>query len=133
MRRGLTKYDHKTFFSILDKIGWPKISEFGTGSERASIFLLQHSMDSTAYFKYMPLLENACKAGEADWMHFAMLYDRCCIVQNKPQRYGTHSTMVESGMEIMLCEGDINLVNKNREKIGLPLLDTHVKFAEVNK
>ncbi len=108
---------------ILAKIGWPKKSEFGENASASAFILLQHSLDSADYFRWLPVLYKYCEEGEADWMHYAMLYDRCNIISGKPQRYGTHSKVLENGeLRMLPWEGDKDTIDEQRAKIGLPLL-----------
>lgn len=108
---------------ILEKIGWPKLSEFGEGPSSSAFFLLQHSMDSSVYFRWLPEIENACHAGEARWKAYAMLYDRCNLISGKPQRYGTHFKIQPDGkIELEPCEGNLEAVNERRMTIGLSVL-----------
>ena len=108
---------------ILEKIGWPKKSEFGENASTSAFILLQHSLDSAEYVKWLPILYKYCEEGEANWMHYAMLYDRCNLISDKPQRYGTHSEVLENGeLQMRSWEGNENTINEQRAKIGLPLL-----------
>jgi len=111
------------FRPILDKIGWPKRSEFGTVTASAAFILLQHSMDSAAYVRWLPVLEKNCEEGEASWMSYAMLYDRCQLIAGKPQRYGTHVISLGNGkFRMEPWDGDANTINSHRARIGLPFL-----------
>lgn len=111
------------FRPILEKIGWPKRSEFRTSTAGAAFILLQHSLDSAAYIRWLPVLEKACEEGEASWECYAMLYDRCQLIAGKPQRYGTHVVALGNGrFRVEPWEGDEQTINRHRAKIGLPSL-----------
>lgn len=108
---------------ILEKAGWPKKSDFGESATTSAFFLLQHSLDSAAYVRWLPVLKQTCEEGEAPWMFYAMLYDRCQIIAGKPQRYATHSETLENGdLRVLPWEGDADTINDYRAKIGLSLL-----------
>jgi len=108
---------------ILKKIGWPKKSDVGTSSATSAFFLLQHSLDSATYVRWLPEVKKSCETGDASWMTYAMLYDRCNLIAGKPQRYGTHSVLTEYGeIRRQPCEGDLKTVNFERRKIGLNAL-----------
>jgi outer membrane protein OmpA-like peptidoglycan-associated protein len=117
------KEHYKQILPIFERIGWPKISEFGESASTSAFMLLLHFRDSIEYSKWLPVLFKYCEDGEANWMHFAILYDRCNILSGKPQRYGTHSEVLENGeFHMAPWEGDENTINDQRAKIGLPLL-----------
>jgi hypothetical protein len=53
-------------------------------------------------------------------MAYAKLYDKCCILSGKPQRYVTVVNVHESRyVPIPAWEGDVEVVNGFRGKIGL--------------
>jgi len=111
------------FRPILEKIGWPTRSDFGAPIAGSAFILLQHSLDSAAYVRWLPVLEKACEEGEASWDSYAMLYDRCQLIAGKPQRYGTHVISLGNGkFRVEPWEGDENTINSHRAKIGLPTL-----------
>jgi hypothetical protein len=118
---------------ILEKTGWPKKSDFGESATTSAFFLLQHSLDSAAYLRWLPVLKQTCEEGEAPWMFYAMLYDRCQIIAGKPQRYATHSETLENGdLRVLPWEGDEDTINDYRAKIGLSLLPDVVVNAMKN-
>lgn len=113
---------------ILEKQGWPKKSEYGQSASTSAFMILQHSRDSISYLKWLPVLEKSCNQGEARWIHYAMLYDRCNLIQGKPQRYGTHVNVVNGVLRMEKMEGDENATNAYRTKIGLaPLTEIQAK------
>lgn len=108
------------FRLILEKIGWPTRSDFGASIAGSAFILLQHSLDSAAYVRWLPVLQQVCEAGEASWEHYAMLYDRCQLIAGKPQRYGTHVVALGNGkFRVEPWEGDEQTINSQRVKIGL--------------
>ncbi len=124
------KEHFKAFRPVLEKIGWPKKSDFGKNTATSAFFLLQHSLDSAAYVKWLPILKKNCEEGEASWMAYAMLYDRCQLIAGKPQRYATHSEVLLNGaLRVLPWEGDENTINEHRAKIGLPLLPANIVEA----
>lgn len=115
---------------ILDITGWPKKSEFGESASASAVFLLQHALDIGESIKWLPELKKTCEEGEADWMAYAMVYDRLSRLTGKPQRYGTHVQIMNDGtLYVEPFEGDVDTVNDQRAKIGLPLLPDHVAQA----
>jgi outer membrane protein OmpA-like peptidoglycan-associated protein len=134
MPRAIIEQQMKAHFiglkPMLDKIGWPKRSEFGSHAATSAFFLLQHSNDSSSLVKWLPVLLQTCEAGEADWTYYAMLYDRCQLIAGKKQRYGTHVKFLGDGTaQVEPWEGDIDTINDFRAKIGMPLLPDIVEQA----
>ncbi len=112
-----------TMRPILEKVGWPKMSEMGESAANSAFFLLWNAGDSSDFQRWLPVLERRCKEGEASWMAYAKLYDKCCVLSGKPQRYVTIVNVLESGhVQIPAWEGDAETVNGYRAKIGLGLL-----------
>ncbi len=63
-------------------------------------------------------------------MAYAMLYDRCQLTAGQPQRYATHSEVLEDGsIRVLPYVGDKKSINAERAKIGLPLLPPLVEMA----
>ncbi|MBN8678189.1 MAG: hypothetical protein J0M29_08185 [Chitinophagales bacterium] len=80
--------------------------------------------------KWLPEIKKRCEEGEAPWLYYAKLYDQCNLSLGKPQRYCTVMNMYEYGkIEVKPWEGDVETVNEQRAKIGLPLLDWKVEEA----
>lgn len=81
---------------IVDKCGWPTISEFGKTASFSAYMLLQHSEPEDQ----LPLLETLralSAAGEVDKANYAYLTDRTLLAQKKPQRYGTQVEQLDDG------------------------------------
>jgi hypothetical protein len=119
---------------ILEKVGFPKKSEFGRSAASSAFFLLQHSLDSASYVRWLPILQKTCEEGEASWMSYAMLFDRCQVIVGKPQRYGTHIQILSDGtIHVLPWEGDENTIDEYRAEIGLPLLSEKIVEAMQKK
>lgn len=118
------------FKTVLQKIGWPKMSDFGDATAFSAFILLQHAEDSTEWERWLPIIKKHCEEGEAPWMAYAMLYDRCQLTAGQPQRYATHSEVLEDGsIRVLPYVGDKKSINAERAKIGLPLLPPLVEMA----
>ncbi|MFN0015799.1 MAG: OmpA family protein [Saprospiraceae bacterium] len=112
---------------ILNKKGWPKKEEFSESTVNNVFHLLMNSGDVNAYQKWLPVLQQACEAGELPWIMYAKCYDQSMLWQGKPQRYLTDYAVLDDGsVELPPWEGDEDTVNDLRAKIGLPLLPKNV-------
>jgi hypothetical protein len=78
----------RELIEIIQKSDWPKESEVGVRAAGTAFLVLQHA-DHETRKKYEPLIEAAANAGEAKWTNVAMLIDRICVEENKPQIYGS--------------------------------------------
>jgi len=121
--------------TLLDSKGWPKISQVGTLAESAPFYVLQHS-NAIAQEKYIGMFENSCRNNEGNWHHYALMFDRMRMNQNRPQRFGTHAWLDPSKgstNELYPLE-DESMVDEWRKEIGLePLKDylnrTGIKYV----
>ncbi len=115
---------------ILAKTGWPKKSEFGDSASDAAFWMLFYSKDMVESLKWLPVLQKTCEEGEAPWINYAMLYDRCNRGLGKPQRYGTVVHGLEGGgLLVEPWEGTVDSINEYRAKIGLQGLSFKVVDA----
>ncbi|MCP2015004.1 hypothetical protein L1280_002156 [Deinococcus sp. HSC-46F16] len=67
---------------------WPGRSRVGEDGATAVWLLAPHSPD-LAFQKEVLALWRSQPPGEVDPAHAASLYDRICIREGRPQRYGT--------------------------------------------
>ena len=119
----------KGFKPILKQVGWPTNRVFGKSTENAAFFLLYHAEDTSAMAEWLPIIKASCEAGETPWVMYAKIYDRCQVLQQKPQRYGTQTMDVDGKTYVRPCEGDREEVNRLRAKWNLPLVpDSYVLF-----
>lgn len=74
---------------LIEKHGYPKLSETNKRIAKSEIVILIHSLDTVLIKKHLPKIEHLCEIGEATWGYYAMLYDKLCTLQNRPQRFAT--------------------------------------------
>ena len=125
----------KELESLLSQKGWPRRSEVGPEAAGAAFFVLQHS-NAEAQQKYISMFEKSCRENEGSWQHYALMFDRMRMNQNKPQRFGTHTYLdprAGSPNELYPLEDD-SKVEEWRKEIGLePLRDylarTGIKYV----
>lgn len=105
---------------------WPKTSEVGERSTKSAFYILAHSDDTLGMVHYLPLIKKCCEEGEAEWLHYAMLYDRLQVSRGIPQRFGTQykpPKEPEAKLELFPLE-DETKVNQWRQELGLEPLET---------
>lgn len=74
---------------IIDEFGWLGESEIGSEANQTLFLTIQHVDDLIVQEKYLPVLEEAVKNGDAEAWQFAFLTDRILMNQGKFQVYGT--------------------------------------------
>jgi hypothetical protein len=92
---------------------------------------LIHSHDTIAIKKYLPILYDYCKQGEAQFGYYAMMFDKLCVLQNKGQRFGTqYLSNPQNPSEMVLAKlENSSKINEFRTQITLPPL----KEETINK
>ena len=117
---------------IIENHGWPKKVEVGEKGIRAAFMVIQHA-DLPYQKKYLPLIVDSVERGELAASFLAMLKDRICIREGKPQIYGTQLKRNECGyLEPHPIENETNVHNR-RKVVGLqPLSDYLNSFNKKN-
>lgn len=109
--------------TILEKTGWPQKSEFGESACNAAFSILMNADEPVENLSWLPKLQASCEAGETPWIQYARLYDHSNVSLGLPQRYATEVLYLEDGSVLVKpWEGDVDTVNAQRAKIGLPAL-----------
>lgn len=112
---------YTALMKIIDKHGWPKSSEVGERAAKAAFLIVDHHLDTNTLSYFLPILEEHCMEGEAEWLYYATMYDRLQILQNKLQRYGTQYKLLDDKgdkIELFPLE-DPNKLNEWRQRLGL--------------
>lgn len=112
---------HKHLLSLINKYGYPKISEVGERSAKSAAVIMIHRSDRDELRNYLPIFEKLCKEGEGDWAYYATMYDKLCVLEEIPQRYGTQFIQNDKNTSVLIrykTEGR-EIVNEQRRKIAL--------------
>jgi len=114
---------------IVRQFGWPGRSLVGEDASTAAFMIVQHA-ELKDQQKYLPLLEEAAKRGEAKPADVAMLEDRVLTREGKKQRYGTqlHSGPDTGGKLVLYPIDDEEHVDERRAAVGLPPLAEYLKL-----
>ena len=113
---------------IIKQNGWPGKSLVGGEASKAAFLILQHS-DLAHQEKYLPLLKEGAKKGEARPADVAMLEDRVLVRKGKKQIYGTqvHSGPDTGGKMVLDPIEDEEHVDARRGSVGLMALKEYLK------
>lgn len=111
---------------ILDKRGWLGADVIG-GKGNATLFLVIQHADLTIQEKYLPMMREAVKQGNASARSLALLEDRVALRQGKRQLYGSQiGRDQETGKQYVLPLDDPMNVDKRRAEMGLGSLQDYV-------
>lgn len=107
---------------IVDRYGWPGKNDIGEEACEALFLCIQHADGTDIQQKYLPILGQAVREGNAEPWHLAFLTDRVRMNRGEKQIYGTQSI---SGKELYIIPlEDPDRVDSLRQSIGLgPIAD----------
>lgn len=112
--------------SIIQKYGWLGYNEIGDQANTTLFMVIQHS-DQATQEKYLPLLKEAVKNGNAKAGNLALLEVRLALKQGKMQNYGSQILWsITDNKYIILPLDDPDNVDKRRAAVGLQPLSEYV-------
>ena len=112
---------------ILDERGWlgPKI--IGDQGNITLFLVIQHS-DLETQLKYLPMMREAVKLGNARASSLALLEDRVALRQGKRQIYGSQiGRNQETGEYYVSPLIEPEKVNERRAEVGLETIEDYIK------
>jgi hypothetical protein len=115
--------------AIIRVHGWPGRSLVGTDGSQAAFLLVQHARDPALQKTVLPLLESAYARAEVPGEAVALLTDRILVVDGKPQRYGTQ-TSVENGILRVRPVEDEATLDARRARMGMPPMKDYLRTLE---
>lgn len=111
---------------ILDERGWLGRDIVGAQGNTTLFLVIQHA-DLPTQEKYLPLMQEAAKKGNANPANLALLEDRVALRQGKRQIYGSQVSRDEaSGQSYVLPLDDPDHVDERRASVGLGKLQDYV-------
>jgi hypothetical protein len=114
----------KILEEIIEEHGWPGKSLVGKEGTEAAWIIIQHAISRPdLQRRIVKKLENEVKKGEVEAKHLAMLIDRICFFEGKPQVYGTNLDWNDEGNLKPTPILDEEMVNDRRKNVGLPPID----------
>lgn len=104
---------------ILDERGWLGKNVVGNQGNKTLFLVIQHA-DLEYQQKYLPMMREAAKNGNADPGNLAYLEDRVALREGKKQIYGSQSTKNKKTNKICIAPMiDPDNVDKRRAEVGL--------------
>lgn len=110
--------------SILDRRGWLGRDKVGARGNQTLFLVIQHA-DQKTQEKYLPMMREAVKKGNANASSLALLEDRVALAQGKKQLYGSQIGFDKTTQKsYVLPLDDPDRVDERRASMGLgPLAD----------
>lgn len=100
--------------------GWPTVAQVGEDGQRAAWLIVQHAISLPPFQRRCcELLAAAVARGDVPGWQLAMLTDRVCTLEGRPQRYGTQFDWDAAGDLSPLPLEDATRVDEWRAQIGL--------------
>lgn len=113
--------------SILDKYGWLSADVVGANGNQTLFLVIQHSNQVTQE-KYLPMMREAVKNGNAQSSSLALLEDRVALAQGKKQIYGSQIARDSVTQEFYVRPlEDPDNVDKRRASVGLQPLSEYLQ------
>jgi len=116
--------------SIISKYGWLGVDKIGEKGNTALFLVIQHS-DLKTQEKYLPIMKDAVKKGNANGSDLALLIDRIEMFNGRPQVYGSQIQYIDGKYTIYKIIDEKN-VNKRRSEVGLQPLEEYVKIWNID-
>jgi hypothetical protein len=118
---------HEENAAVLDGVmtnhGWPASPLVGEDGAEAAWLVAQHAIGLPAFQRRcLDALQAAARRGDAPAWQAAMLLDRVCVMEGRPQVYGTSFDWDEQGLMNPLPIEDADDVDERRACVGLPPL-----------
>jgi hypothetical protein len=117
---------------ILAEYGWLSADIVGEQGNRTLFLVIQHSPDYKVQQKYLPMMREAVKKGNADSKRLALLEDRVALGEGKKQIYGSQLEMdYKTNLYVLSPLIDPGNVDKRRAEVGLKSIAEYLKFWDL--
>ncbi|MCE3280168.1 MAG: hypothetical protein K0S44_2359 [Bacteroidetes bacterium] len=113
---------------IIDQYGWPG-PELVRENGNVAVFLVVQHADLKTQEKYLPVMREAVKNGNAFAYDLALLEDRVAVGQGKKQIYGSQIIKdPKTGKDTLAPIEDFVNVDKRRSEAGLEPLEQYARY-----
>lgn len=112
--------------AIINKHGWLGSDKIGSQANTTLFMVIQHA-ELPAQIKYLPMMREAVKKGNARASSLALLEDRVALKQGKKQIYGSQiSWNMKTNESFVAPLEDPDNVDLRRAEVGLPSLQAYL-------
>lgn len=126
------KENAERLVTIIDKYGWPGQGLVGEDGAEAAWLVLQHAIGNPGLQRRgLALLKQAADQNEIPRWQPAMLEDRICMFEGKPQIYGSQFRADKNGELVPYPIQDPDGVDERRRAVGLDTLQE--RMAQLRK
>jgi hypothetical protein len=116
---------------ILDEKGWLGPDIVGVKGN-ATLFLVVQHADHQTRLKYIPMLRDAVKKGNAKPSDLALMEDRVLLAQGEKQIYGSQlETDIKTNLYVLSPMIDPDNVDKRRAEVGLKPIAEYLQFWDL--
>lgn len=117
---------------VLDTKGWVGRDKVGPLANQTLFLVIQHA-DIKTQQKYLPMMREAVKNGNAMGSSLALLEDRVALREGKKQIYGSQvGRNTKTNEYYVLPLEDPDNVDNRRREVGLQPISEYVKNWEIN-
>lgn len=120
----------KIVTKIIDSLGWLGKDKIGNDANLALFAVIQHADQLSTMEKYLPILKEAAKKGDAEKEQAAYLIDRVELLNNRKQIYGTQYSMKKNGTAFIENLIDSVNVNTRRKSMGLYPIEKYIRMID---
>ena len=121
--------NQQKIFKILDSRGFVGKDKVGDAC-RAYWLVVQHSSVEMQR-KYLPLFLKAAERGDIPRENVAMMEDRICLFEGRPQRYGTQLEEDKDGKWHLYKLENPEKVDEYRKSVGMGTLSDYLKMMGI--
>lgn len=132
LKHRINEENQEALVKIIEENGWPLRSQVGGTAASAAFLVIQHA-DYELQKRYLPMIEAACKEGEASWSSYALMYDRIQTREDKPQKYGSQvrfNPETETYEPFPILEPEY--VNQRRAEVGLGPIENYLSRWDID-
>ncbi len=126
----INEENQKKLEDIINKVGWPKISEYGEMASSSAFLIVQHS-NIDFQKKSILTIKNYCEIKEAHWGDYCLMLDRILMQENKYQIYGSQLSLnIKTNKYEVYPIDDPHEVDKRRKEKGMmPIKEYLMQFG----
>ncbi|PWW27582.1 MULTISPECIES: DUF6624 domain-containing protein [unclassified Chryseobacterium] len=115
---------------IIDSLGWLGKDKIGENANTALFAVIMHANKLETMEKYLPILKEAAKKGNAEKSQVAYLTDRIELLNNRKQIYGTQPSIRSNGKTFIENLIDSANVNARRKSMGLDPIENYIRICD---
>lgn len=120
----------KIVTKIIDSLGWLGKDKIGKNANNALYIVIQHAHEFDIRKKYLPIMKDAVKKGNAEKSQLANMIDRFELLNNRKQIYGTQISYDVNGNAYIINLIDSVNVNLRRKSMNLDPIENYIRICD---